>query len=497
MSSPASSARSSLLQRASLPPANPGMSFPLDKSKFEVGFTTLAARVPASRSREVRDNKIIQGSFLSIPRFSSYVVDPQNPKEKRLILLDTPEKDELTSEVLSELELAAGHPLDLLPYSFTLGFDHWTTSDLMDSILPLELRDGAPTAFTFAGHLAHMNLKDNYLPYKYQIGEIVLHKNTTLRTVVNKLDTIDNEFRFFKMEVIAGETDFLVNTIESGCKFTFDFSTVYWNSRLSTEHDRLISLFQPGQLVADVFAGVGPFAVPAAKKRCLVLGNDLNPSSAEWMQKNRVANKVEKSLTVSNIDGRLFIHQTPLQSYLHPFPALAPPAPKRVRTSKTSTANATNSSTPSSPPKAPAPALAPTPSPLFVSHYVMNLPGSALEFLDAFRGSYTPLLSVQKEGGAEGERLTVEEVEMPLVHVHCFSKFEGEEAESDVAERASESLGFPISRASTPDFSLKEVRRVAPKKLMFCVTFRLPREVAFATERVWSPLDPVKESHGH
>ncbi len=39
-------------------------------------------------------------------------------------------------------------------------------------------------------------------------------------------------------------------------------------------------------------AGVGPFAIPAAKKRCFVLGNDLNPDSAKWMERNRVDNKV-------------------------------------------------------------------------------------------------------------------------------------------------------------------------------------------------------------
>lgn len=50
--------------------------------------------------------------------------------------------------------------------------------------------------------------------------------------------------------------------------------------------------FEPGQVVADVMAGVGPFAVPAAKKRCLVLGNDLNPESTRWMEKNRVDNRV-------------------------------------------------------------------------------------------------------------------------------------------------------------------------------------------------------------
>jgi hypothetical protein len=44
---------------------------------------------------------------------------------------------------------------------------------------------------------------------------------------------------------------------EAGCKFTFDFSKVYWNSRLSHEHDRLVSqFFQPGQVIADVMAGL-------------------------------------------------------------------------------------------------------------------------------------------------------------------------------------------------------------------------------------------------
>lgn len=39
-------------------------------------------------------------------------------------------------------------------------------------------------------------------------------------------------------------------------------------------------------------AGVGPFVVPAAKKGCFVLGNDLNPESVKWMRENRVINKV-------------------------------------------------------------------------------------------------------------------------------------------------------------------------------------------------------------
>jgi tRNA (guanine37-N1)-methyltransferase len=77
--------------------------------------------------------------------------------------------------------------------------------------------------------VAHLNLNDEYLPYKYLIGQLILdvsgkltfqrwiltvrQKNKRIRTVVNKLDTIDNQFRFFKMELIAGEPNFIVEHV--------------------------------------------------------------------------------------------------------------------------------------------------------------------------------------------------------------------------------------------------------------------------------------------
>lgn len=45
-------------------------------------------------------------------------------------------------------------------------------------------------------------------------------------------------------------------------------------------------------LVADVFAGVGPFAVPAAKRGAVVFANDLNSESTKWMDVNVKNNKV-------------------------------------------------------------------------------------------------------------------------------------------------------------------------------------------------------------
>ena len=43
--------------------------------------------------------------------------------------------------------------------------------------------------------------------------------------------------------------------------FSFNFGKVYWNSRLQREHTRLVDSLPQGTTVADMMAGVGPFAV--------------------------------------------------------------------------------------------------------------------------------------------------------------------------------------------------------------------------------------------
>lgn len=94
------------------------------------------------------------------------------------------------------------------------------------------------------------------------------------------------------MEVLAGPANTEVEVNESGCTFKFDFAKVYWNTRLGDEHERVFSKFCPGEAVADVMAGVGPFAVPAGKKRVFVWANDLNPESYKSLKENIELNKV-------------------------------------------------------------------------------------------------------------------------------------------------------------------------------------------------------------
>lgn len=55
----------------------------------------------------------------------------------------------------------------------------------MQRLLPAGV--DAPGSFETVGHIAHLNLREEQLPYKHLIGQVLLDKNPHLRTVVNKV----------------------------------------------------------------------------------------------------------------------------------------------------------------------------------------------------------------------------------------------------------------------------------------------------------------------
>lgn len=264
-------------------------------------------------------------------------------------------------------------------------------------------------------------------------GEVMLDQQSSIRSVVNKTDSIDNTFRFFKMELLAGEDNMVTTVQESGCSFTFDFSKVYWNSRLHTEHERVVGLLKRGDVVVDVFAGVGPFAIPAAKKGCTVYANDLNPHSYEALVENARRNSVSRQLHAFNMDGREFLQQI---------------APKLINKS-----------------------LECSSSPLISSHIIMNLPAEAVLFLGTLRGLYSSAPHNKRDS-----------IVLPTVHCYCFSK--SEQPDKLSLEMVEKNLGTCLAKGT---YTVFNVRTVAPKKLMMRVSFTLPAQIAFSDSDMFTP----------
>jgi tRNA (guanine37-N1)-methyltransferase len=85
-----------------------------------------------------------------------------------------------------------------------------------------------------------------------------------------------------------------------------DVAKAYFSPRLSHEHERVASLVQPGEVVVDLFAGVGPFSVLIGK-RCQnvkVYAVDLNPDAVELLKVNVRVNRVDNRVFPILADAR-------------------------------------------------------------------------------------------------------------------------------------------------------------------------------------------------
>lgn len=418
----------------------------LDRSKFDALVRLPALRVPSKRTQEFMTK--LRGYTLNKPRMKCVLHDGSSP-DHRLLLLNEELSDSgmegLPAAVREELRAAE---VEVVAHELSIGYDYWTVEHVLKDILPSGTE--VPSSFETIGHIAHLNLREELLPYKHIIGQVILDKNPRMKTVVNKVGSITNEFRVFQMEVIAGKADLETEVRQHSTVFKLNFGEVYWNSRLESEHHRLVSVFQRGQTVVDMMCGIGPFAVPAAQKGCTVYANDLNPRSVHWLRVNVKTNRVEGAVHTYNMCAREFVRM------------LQTPHPSGDGGDNQETAKSSGATECDSPPPA---------APVIFHHAVMNLPASAVEFLDAFNGVFDQAVWAGHP--------------LPMIHCHCFAR--SHETKDDIQARCEGHLGGKIDT----EVAIHNVRNVSPNKDMFCVSFRLPAAIAFGSKR---PPTSVEET---
>lgn len=122
-------------------------------------------------------------------------------------------------------------------------------------------------------------------------AEKILASRPSLHTVVYAKGEVSGEYRTRELAVLAGEPTTRTQVIEHGHRFTVDLAGAYFSARLSTERQRILSQVQEGELVLDMFAGVGPFAITLAAKAGLVVAADLNPQAVGLMLDNIAQNR--------------------------------------------------------------------------------------------------------------------------------------------------------------------------------------------------------------
>ncbi|HEY7368133.1 MAG TPA: class I SAM-dependent methyltransferase family protein [Nitrosopumilaceae archaeon] len=149
------------------------------------------------------------------------------------------------------------------------------------------------SAFDQVGEIIIVRIPESLLTKKKIIGEKLLEQVKTARSVFYQSSSVEGDFRTRDLEIIAGEDNTVTEYKEFGCRFIVDVEKAFFSPRLSTERDRISNLVQDGEIVINMFGGVGMFSIIAAKrKKCTVYNIDINPIAANLCEKNIELNKL-------------------------------------------------------------------------------------------------------------------------------------------------------------------------------------------------------------
>ncbi|CAI5452426.1 unnamed protein product [Caenorhabditis angaria] len=425
----------------------------LEKSKFEtsIDFPTLriATEDISLITRRVRLEKYLIGH-----KFKELKNIMNSSIESEKFLVFHPEKvenQETKSEILALLQNELGEEkvnnLEWSEMRKVLTFDNWDQKSLIKSILPENLDY---SSYTQTGHIVHCNFADNILPYRFILADILLNKVKQCRTVVQKGSSITNIYRNLDLVLLAGEEDYITELKEDGLRFKLDFSKVYWNSRLSQEHSRLSSKFDQFSIVYDICCGIGPFVLPAwrKKKPRRILANDLNPDSVKWLRKNIEINKIKSdAIEVYNIDGHEMIKT------IIPDDAIRLMKQEDFENSEKSEI-----------------------------HIVMNLPAYATNFLPSFRGI---LRNKNIEEISEQRRYKWN------VYCYLFAKSSIDVPDDWFEKEARRMCDDIIDWEESMVKSCHNIRTVSSRKEMFCVHLEIPYSYLTAELKNENEQEPI------
>ncbi len=163
---------------------------------------------------------------------------------------------------------------------------------LREHLSPKEL-DLLPSGWTRIGHIAILSLPPKLMGKASSIGEAMLGLRG-IRTVAVRTGPITGRTRRPNLKVVAGNPETETIHREHGCEFKIDVARVMFAPGNIGERGRLAKLVEPGEIVVDLFAGVGQFSIPIAKNAepMEVYAVELNPVAFGYLKENVELNRL-------------------------------------------------------------------------------------------------------------------------------------------------------------------------------------------------------------
>ncbi len=170
----------------------------------------------------------------------------------------------------------------------------------LEDILTVKEREELVSAFDQIGNIIIIRIPEPLLSKKKIIGKTLLDEVSIAKSVFYQSTAVEGDFRTRSLEILAGEDNTETEYKEFGCRFRVDVKNAFFSPRLSTERERIANLVKDGEVVTNMFAGVGMFSIMAAKnKRCMVYSLDINPVASRLCEANIKLNKKMRGQVVS------------------------------------------------------------------------------------------------------------------------------------------------------------------------------------------------------
>ncbi len=177
--------------------------------------------------------------------------------------------------------------------------------DLVDCVFeerkshPESVKKFGMSSFDIIGDIAVVDIPDDMEDKKMEIAETLLQRKP-IHTVVEKVSKVQGEYRVRAFNHLLGEKKTETIHTEYGLKFHVNIDTVYFNPRLSTERMRIAQEIQPGELITDMFCGIGPFSLMISRysQAEKIYAIDINPEAITLLKENIALNNIKNVIPV-------------------------------------------------------------------------------------------------------------------------------------------------------------------------------------------------------
>ncbi|MFX1497191.1 MAG: class I SAM-dependent methyltransferase family protein [Promethearchaeota archaeon] len=153
-----------------------------------------------------------------------------------------------------------------------------------------------PSGFQNLGKIMILRLNSKLYESRFLIGTTCLEIYHNFRSVYLNSGKIIGKFRIpEKMELIAGEDNPIVEHKEHNVIYKFDITKLMFSKGNVNERKYLASLVKQGEIIVDMFAGIGYFSLPIAKnaKPSKIYSIELNPDAYRYLVENIKLNHLE------------------------------------------------------------------------------------------------------------------------------------------------------------------------------------------------------------